>query len=69
MSHQELVNFEELQSISGCETPADVRGWLIENEVVYFKGARNRPSTTIKSLNSALGLEVTNDDKFTVSVP
>ena len=41
----------------GYKTAAEVRSWLVKNEVEFFMGKHNKPATTTKALNAALGLE------------
>ena len=61
------VEFSELCEISGYTTAAEVRSWLERNEVGYFMGKHKKPSTTVKALNAALGLEAVNDQLRKIS--
>ena len=51
------VSFTQLQQLSGHTRPGDICAWMTQLNIPYKLGIRRRPFTTIKAINSALGLE------------
>lgn len=56
-----LVTYEDIQAVSGAKSPAEAAAWLGGHSIPFFKGKNNRPSTTLKAFNAALGLEDNSD--------
>lgn len=52
-----VLGFDELMSVSGFSTPADIKAWLTSNDIQFKTGCRGRPFTTAKAINKALGVE------------
>lgn len=50
---------EELQSWSGYDRPADLRHWLEQQGIRYFRGKGGKPCTTMALVNAAAGLALT----------
>ena len=51
-----ILPYSQLCEMSGYDKPADVVGWLEENEILYFTGKYKRPVTTMLAVNTALGV-------------
>lgn len=50
------VSFTQLQQLSGHTRPGDICAWMTSLQIPYKLGIRRRPFTTIKAINTALGL-------------
>lgn len=56
-----LIQFDELQQVTGYTRQADVERCLKRQGVRFFYG-RHGIWTTLESLNAALGVKVANDE-------
>lgn len=63
----EIIQFNDLQRLSGYERRADVIRWA-EREGVRFRYARNGIWTTSEALNAALGLQSTQSEAYGVDI-
>lgn len=51
------LTYEQLKTLSGKNTPADTKAWLVSKGIEFYSGARGRPCTTIAAFNKGLGLD------------
>ena len=58
-----VLQFEDLQSISGYSRAADVERWAKENGIP-FKRSRNGAWTTMSALDQAFGVRAANADSY-----
>lgn len=49
-----ILDFADLQKLSGYKRPHDVKKWLRSNGVAFMVQPSGRPVTTINSVNRAL---------------
>ena len=61
-SNGRMVGFDELQTITGYKTPADIRAWLSSDNIPFKTGIRGRPCTTVNAIDSAMGVETNHDE-------
>lgn len=62
----DLLEFPDLQRLSGYERLSDVERWATENGIA-FKRVRKGIATTVTAFNAAMGIRTAgNDDPYSV---